>query len=56
MIDWYNDSIHKCSRCGLIFKVYTTEDVQDVNFCPNCGHCTGDEEDLTDEEIEKLDN
>ena len=54
MADWYNDSIHKCSKCGTIFKVYTTIDTPGVDFCPICGHSTGDEEDLTEEEIEEL--
>ena len=50
MVDWYNDSIHKCPRCGLIFKVYATVE-PDINFCPDCGSSIGDEEDLTDEEM-----
>lgn len=54
MTNWYNDSIHKCSRCGTVFKVYSTNDVPNVNFCPDCGHCIGDEEDLTEKEIAEL--
>lgn len=56
MADWYNDSIHKCSRCGLVFKVYSTEDVPEVSFCPSCGHGTGDEIELTEKEIEELES
>lgn len=55
MKEWFNDSIHRCGKCGTIFKVYVLEDDTGISFCPNCGCCLS-EDDLTEEEIEGLED
>ena len=56
MREWFNDSIHRCGKCGEIFKVYVLGDIREADFCPICGSCLSSEEDLTEEELEELED
>lgn len=56
MREWFNDSTHRCSRCNTIFKVYVADEEPTVDFCPVCGCCLDADGDLTEEEIEQLEN
>lgn len=51
-MEQYYDSIHKCSRCGAIFKAVFYGDDIDVEFCPQCGACLEDV--ITEKEINEL--
>lgn len=54
MRDWFNDGIHRRGKCETVFKVYILDDVEDAGFCPVCGSRIDGETDLTEEELEEL--
>lgn len=52
IMESYSDGIHKCSRCGAIFKTTFYGAEIEVEFCPQCGACLEDA--ITEEEINEL--
>lgn len=54
MRDWFSDGIHRCDFCETVFKVYILDEVEESEFCPVCGSRIDVETDLTEKEIDEL--